>query len=100
MNIKEALKSNSSFTISTDGKIELVKPKDNKYFSLEEMQSFVGGLIEIIYIYEPVEMIMVLNEEGKLEDLPVNPIATGIALNGISDIIVGNVLMCKMNEME
>ena len=38
-------------------------------------------------------MILVVNEEGKLNDLPINEIATSFVLPIMKDIIVGDVLL-------
>lgn len=80
---------------------EQVKPK-GETFSLKELQKFVGGLIEIKYIADG-ELCMVVNEEGKIIHLPMNPIATRLfnLLQGSPyDCIVGNVLICGSNEIE
>jgi hypothetical protein len=76
--------------ICSDGKEITIKPKNGKDFKLKEMQEIVGGLIEIIHLDN--NQIMVINEEGKLENLPFNQKATNIVNN--SDIIVGDVLVC------
>jgi len=70
-----------------------VKPQNGKYFTLEELQSIVDGYIECVYLNDG--MTMVVNEEGKLNNLPFNYSATEIAHNsGIFDAIVGAVLVC------
>ena len=77
-----------------DMKTEQVKPENGKYFKLEELQSIVGGYIECLYLKD--NMTMVVNEEGKLDGLPFNNMATEIALNsGYFDNIVGSVLVCQ-----
>ena len=43
---------------------------------LEEMQALVSGLIQVV---SSGDYCMVLNEEGKLQNLPINEIATVIA---------------------
>jgi len=58
--------------------------------SLPVMQAAVGGLIEYVYIrYNRKKTIMVVNEEGRLIGLPINPIASLIA----GQPIVGDVLL-------
>ncbi len=84
--------------LKLDGTIETVTPKNGKNFSLEEMQEFVGGFIEAVYL--PNKMVMFINEEGKLYNLPVNLQATTM-VEGIirdSDYIVGNALICNLVE--
>lgn len=81
--------------------IEQVTPKNGRKFSLEEAQKIVGGYIQLFYIEETEEMI-VCNEEGKLHDLPFNELATTYAHmhNALpTDFLVGNVLICKRNEI-
>lgn len=81
---------------------ELVKPK-GKTFSLEELQKFVGGYIEIVHVADG-KLCMVVNEEGKINHLPMNPVATRLfsvlAPAPINDFIVGNVLICGSDEIE
>jgi hypothetical protein len=45
-----------------------VSPKNGKTFKLAELQSFVGGYIELLEL--PNDKVMVLNEEAKSEDQP------------------------------
>ena len=83
--------------IKTDGilyEIHLVEPANGKHFSLRELQEFVGGYIEIVFNL-PDDMIMVVNEEGRLKELPINAAATILA----GQTIVGNVLYCKANQV-
>jgi hypothetical protein len=82
--------------IKADGQTIEVLP-EGKTFSLKELQALVGGYIEMISLNNGT--VMVLNEEGKLQDLPFNESATAMAHNcgsGIatSDYLVGNVLVC------
>ena len=53
------------------------QPNNGHTFRLEELQAIVGGNIEIIPTKDG--RIMVLNEEGKLLDLPRNEQATILA---------------------
>jgi hypothetical protein len=77
--------------IKTDGTIEEVAvDKDN---SLKQMQDAVGGYIELVRLTD--DDIMVVNEEGLIFGLPVNEHASKIA----GQTIVGNVLMCKGEDL-
>lgn len=81
--------------------IEQVTPKNRRKFTLEEAQNIVGGYIQIFPIEETNELL-VFNEEGKLHDLPFNELATTYAhcRNALlTDYLVGNVLICKHNEI-
>ena len=55
--------------------------------TLEEAQKFVGGLVEIVYLMDGAQMLV--NEEGLLMELPVNPMASVWA----GKLIVGNALV-------
>ena len=81
-----------------------VKPKSGKNFSLVELQGFVEGYIELISLKD--EQIMVVNKEGKLQDLPINRAALrilsqsypGVKFGNV--IIAGNAIICKSTEIE
>lgn len=79
---------------------EHVFPENGKSFTLEELQHFVGGYIEALKMNDG--RIMWLNEEGKQDELPYNPVAdliaqkqTGIAWD---DGIVGDVVIATKEE--
>lgn len=77
-----------------DGTIIETAPANGIDFQLEELQKIVGGYIEIVSLLD--NEIMVINEEGKLTDLPINENATEIynEADGFYDYIVGDVLVC------
>lgn len=79
--------------------IENVMPQKGKHFSLKEMQEIVGGYIEILDLRNG--KIIILNEEGKLENLPYNLEATVMYRSAYltSDFIVGDVLVCNKNQI-
>ena len=85
----------AAILIQSDGEAKGVIPANGGDFTLEELQGFVEGYIEIVPLTENV--IMVVNEEGK-GVLPLNVPATIIAKaqNAIFpyDYIAGNALMC------
>lgn len=79
----------------------IITPANGQTFTLEELQTAVGGYIETIELLDG--RVMVINEEGKLENLPKNPIATAVALDaGIAknDYIVGNALVCDASMLK
>lgn len=84
-----------------DGTTKEVSPKNGKTYSLDELQEFVGGYIEIITKPDGSQM-MVVNEEGKLEGLHYNLNATHVFLGwGYSnDYIAGNALVCDANHIK
>lgn len=88
--------------IHPDGTTIHTAPKSGPYYSLAELQKIVGGYIEIISMPDrhgqpPGGMVMVLNEEGKIHDLPINETATELASR---DTIVGTVLICQYNSIK
>ena len=85
--------------IKTDGTVTTVRPS-GKFFKLEEMQHAVNGLIEPIYL--PIhKAYMIVNEDGKIYNLPINAIATHIfqAVHGKVDKILGDVLIVQESEI-
>lgn len=87
--------SKGAILIETTGRVQGVFPANGTDFSLEELQGFVGGYIEIINVTKNV--IMVVNEDGK-RGLEPNGMATVLAkAHGAifpNDYIAGNALMC------
>lgn len=83
--------------IKTDGNIKYVKPKNNKDFSLEELQKIIGGHIQIVKTKRG--KLMVINEEGKLLRLQKNRKATDLYEYGGTDIIVGDVLVIDKDQI-
>lgn len=82
-------------------------PKNSKFFTLEELQKIVGGYIEIIRPPSKNGAILVINEEGKLNNLPVNKLASEMWQENCSkgseralDYVVGNVLLCHESQLE
>lgn len=73
--------------LKTDGTETLVTPANGKKFTLEEMQKYVGGYIEIVR--GPNSSKLIVNEEGLLQGLPLNRLAS-LAANRY---IVGDVLV-------
>tara|TARA_R100000322_G_C5278861_1_gene149154 strand:- start:15 stop:290 length:276 start_codon:yes stop_codon:yes gene_type:complete len=67
---------------------------EDKQPSLEEMQEFVGGYIEVVTL--PDFRQMVINEEGKLLNLPINMVATNLfekAFGIGTDVICGKAMI-------
>lgn len=95
-------KSYQPFLIKSDGEKQKVNPKNGTDFSLEELQGFVGGYIQILHMGRGE--LMVINEEGKLKNLPLNRDATAIAnLRGRlleGDYIVGPALICHKSQIK
>lgn len=85
--------------IKTDGTRTATAPANGEYFTLEEMQSAVGGLVEIIRLDD--EQSMLINEEGKLLRLPYNAEADKIIHRHFNTIdnIVGDVMICNEKQI-
>jgi len=79
------------FYQATTGKVIRIVPKDGKSFTLGELQSVVGGYIELLQTKD--NRLMVVNEEGRIMNLPPNLKAT--KLYKFNDCIFGDVLVCE-----
>lgn len=91
-----------AYTLMTNGDKVQTTPTNGKKFELAQLQAIVGGYIEVIPLNK-LQKWMVMHEEGKLEDLPVNEEATKIWLEEYptsDDYIVGNVLICDGSMMD
>lgn len=81
--------------IKADGTVQEITPKSGKKFSLEELQKFVGGYIQVFNIGKG--KIIIMDEEGKMKNRPVNQKATKIlGLQGTC--IVGDVVVCSSKQ--
>jgi hypothetical protein len=81
--------------IKTDGTEHEYLPSNGEKFSLEELQSAVGGYIEVAPFNQQGKVLLV-NEEGLLMQLPVNPLATTLA----GYPIVGDALLLDESEWD
>lgn len=82
-----------AFIVKTTGKIEYVEPEDGNYFSLKELKKAIGGGYIEIVPFRP-NLVMVVDEDGKMKRLPLNTVATRIYNSKTNDYIVGDVLVC------
>lgn len=83
-------------------KTENQKPANGKHFSLEELQGFVSGYIQIIESIIP-DYLIVCNEESKCFDdweVTVNQLATTLYKYGQQDVVAGNVLLVHKSLLE
>ena len=71
------------------------------------VSKFVGGMVEAITF--PNGDLLLLNEEGKLMGLPLNPEATALwrahftketHINGYDDFVVGPAILIKKNALK
>ena len=72
----------------------------------KEVSKFVGGMVECVSF--PNGDLLLLNEEGKLMQLPLNPEATALwratfdndnFITGRKDIVVGPAILIKKNAL-
>lgn len=82
-----------------NGKAKKVEPKNGTDFTLAEMKKIVGGHIEIAQAKED-DHILVINEEGKLNNLKFNFNASLKFKYYPHDFIVGDALYCKTTEVK
>jgi len=71
---------------------------DPKINTLSFMQDIVGGYIEIFprpFVLGGVEWLIILNEEGTIRGLPLNPIASALATEAVGRLtqVCGTVLL-------
>ena len=83
--------------IKSNGEETNVTPQNKTDFKLDELQNYVGGIIEIVRTKD--NKIMVMNEEGKINELQINERATNLYIHSDFDFIVGDVLICDENEI-
>ena len=80
---------------------------EKKTPSLKEAQDFVGGYVECITF--PNGDVLIVNEEGKLKGLPLNPEATLLwkitfdndnYITGRKDVVVGPAIYIKKHALK
>lgn len=81
-----------ALVIKTDGTKEVVLFTEGSF--LELAQKTVGGWIQLVRLNSK-GIDLYLNEEGKLDGLPQNPVATALWSEdyGLTDYIVGDVII-------
>jgi hypothetical protein len=92
--------------VKVNGDVSEITPPDGEVeFPLETLQNAVGGYVEILHLGSislpgklPQLMFMVVNEEGKLRQLPVNNTASTLAQLK-NDYVVGNVVIANADEI-
>ena len=86
--------------IKSNGETKTVEPKNGTDFKLEDLQAIVGGYIQIAYLRD--DEIMVMDDEGKLKEKDLNLQASLRYRRDVNpyDSIVGDVLICKTNQVK
>ena len=82
--------------IRTDGTVSEYPPKGKKY-TLAELQAAVGGDITLIPL--PDWSMLVVNEDGRRLNLPVNAGASAQLGRGAVPI-VGDAVLCRRREID
>lgn len=90
------MKAGPAKLIRTNGTVEAVKPKRGTAFTLKELQTLVGGYIEVLYPPSRTGAVLVVNEEGRLRGLPPNKVASAVYGGGF---IVGDALLCHTSQI-
>jgi hypothetical protein len=78
--------------IKQNGEVTQVEPKQGDEFTLEELQGYVDGYIEFVYLGDD---IAVVNEEGLLKGLAINNRASAV----VGQTLVGDVLIVNRNQI-
>lgn len=82
--------------ITTDNKVEVAQMPANSTEEYNFLSTAVGGWIEMVSLVDDLAGIVLwVNEEGKIDQLPYNPLATTIweTCFGFTDVIVGNAVL-------
>tara|TARA_B100000579_G_scaffold436842_1_gene464100 strand:- start:1823 stop:2134 length:312 start_codon:yes stop_codon:yes gene_type:complete len=95
-----------AYVFPTNQEVPVKDISRDEPFSLSELQELVGGYIQVIglkslnFSYRDIHidhknLIMILNEEGKIRGLQPNMAGTVIMrANGFDDFAVGDVIVC------
>lgn len=86
--------------VKTDGTAQLVPCDANKTLSLDKLKELVGGNVEVVRASRIAPLVMIINEEGRLLNLPLNKNATAwqSAIHGCQQIVGDVVVMCQIGE--
>ena len=86
--------------VKTDGTAQLVPCDANKTLSLDKLHELVGGYVEVVRASRIAPLVMIVNEEGRLLNLPLNKNATAwqSAIHGCQQIVGDVVVMCQQGE--
>ena len=77
----------------TNGTVVDFNPKQGEQFTLEELQTAVGGYIELVYL--PNNEVLVVDEEGMIKEKLFNKKISEMIMTPI----VGNVLLCNKSQI-
>jgi hypothetical protein len=83
------------YTPEPDEQIRMVKPRGD-FWTPAELQALVGGSTAVVSTIDGRRMV--INDMGKLLELPLNKQATRIYLHGRTDPIVGPAVVADSRE--
>lgn len=88
----------SDVLVTSTGEMKAIMPMNGRDYSLQEIQSYVGGYIETLKVGQK---LLVMDEEGKLKGKLPNRIATGWVLQeGINDYVCGDVMLIERSHIK
>lgn len=91
-------KKDVNYLIKANTTIKEIKPMNGEKFMPQELQSYVGGFIETIDLYDG--RVMVIDEMGKMKGRSPNIKATQILnMSEVLDYVVGDVVVLANNKM-
>ena len=82
--------------------LKIIEPEGMaQRFSLKELQDYVGGYIQVVPLIQPEwkDFIVLVNEEGMLLDLPLNPLSY-ITKFFLGHKLFGNILIIHKSNWE
>jgi hypothetical protein len=86
----------SSYHLKANNEAPLIKP-EGETWTVEELQALVGGYWEILGVPKFPDKVLVVNELGKLRNLPLNKSAS--ILYG-RDVILGDAVITMKELIE
>jgi hypothetical protein len=85
----------TALLIKSGGEKLSITPENGVFFTLKELQSYVGGYLEMLLTND--DRTLIINEEGKLKNLEINDEATKLI---VEKVIVGNVVVCDWSMIQ
>ena len=82
--------------VTTDGEEIIVRHENGEVFTLNELQTLVGGLVEVVPQRVHPDKVYLCDEEGLLKDKEVNISVT----ETIDYPVVGDILIISHEEWE
>ncbi len=82
--------------ITAEGEEKVVTPEHGEVFTLEELQTLVGGFIEVVPQWVHPDKVYLCDEEGLLKSKEINFSVTEV----IDYPVVGDILIISHEEWE